>query len=144
MLLLVFYYCICFFLCCCYSFNPSLCHWSPFLLSYVTVSRSCRLSEFDPNTEMPTPGDLKSGDCLFFTTPPPPGIILTEPPPPPKNWPSPQLEWLRTLYDVLRDVHTIKIQNHHLDARNNLCQWLNTCKNAPETVLQIRKIQVLS
>ena len=31
------------------------------------------------------------------------------PPPPPKNWPSPQREWLRTVYDVLRDVHTIKI-----------------------------------
>ena len=50
MLLFVFYYCIFFFLCRCHSFNPSLCHLSvPFLLSYVTVSRSCRLSEFDPN-----------------------------------------------------------------------------------------------
>ena len=33
---------------------------------------------------------------------------------------------------------------HRSNARNNLCQWLNTCKNAPETVLRIRKIQVLS
>ena len=32
--------------------------------------------------EMPTSGDLKSGDCLFFTTPPPPGISTT---PPKKN-----------------------------------------------------------
>ena len=50
MLLSVFYYSgICFFLCRCHSFNLSLCYLSPFLLSYVTVSRSCRLSEFDPN-----------------------------------------------------------------------------------------------
>ena len=27
-----------FFLCCCSSFDPSLCHLLPFLLSYVTVS----------------------------------------------------------------------------------------------------------
>ena len=84
-------------------------------------------------SEMPTSGDLKLGDCLFFTTPPPP-----------KYWPSPQWEWLRTLYGILHDLHTIKIRNHRFDARNNLCQWLNTCKNAPETVLRIRKIQVLS
>ena len=90
--------------------------------------------------EMPTSGDLKSGDCLFFTTPPP-GISTTGPP---KNWPSPQWEWLRTLYDVLHDVHTIKIRNHHFDARNNLCPWQNTYKNAPETVLRIRKLNVLS
>ena len=90
---------------------------------------------------MPTSGDLKSGDCLFFTIPP---GISTTPPPPLKNWPSPSWEWLRTLYDVLHDVHTIKIRNHRFDARNNLCQWLNTCKNAPETVLRIKKIHVLS
>ena len=89
---------------------------------------------------MPTSGDLKSGDCLFFTTP----RNFNDCPPPPKNWPSPQWEWLRTLYDVLHDVHTIKIRNHRFDARNNLCQWLNTCKNAPETVLRIKKIHVLS
>ena len=29
--------------------------------------------------EKPTSGDLKSGDCLFFTTPPPPEK-LTQPP----------------------------------------------------------------
>ena len=42
------YYCIWAFLCrCrCRSFNSSLCHLSPFLLSYVTVSRPCRLLEF--------------------------------------------------------------------------------------------------
>ena len=35
-------------------------------------------------SEMPTSGDLKLGDCLFFTTPPefrqPPPEILTQPP----------------------------------------------------------------
>ena len=30
-------------------------------------------------SEMPTSGDLKLGDCLFFTTPPP-GISTTPPP----------------------------------------------------------------
>ena len=39
MLLSVFYYCICAFLCRCRSFNPSLCRLSPFLLPYVAVSR---------------------------------------------------------------------------------------------------------
>ena len=38
MLLSVFYYCICGFLCCFRCFNLSLCRLSPFLLSYVTVS----------------------------------------------------------------------------------------------------------
>ena len=75
------------------------------------------------------------GRLSFFHYPPPPH---------PRNWPSFQWEWLRTLYDLEHDVHTIKIWNHHFDDRNNLCQWLNTCKNAPETVLRIRKIQLLS
>ena len=39
----VFYYSICAFLCPCRSFNSSLCNLSPFLLSYVTVSRLCSL-----------------------------------------------------------------------------------------------------
>ena len=39
MLLLVFYYFICAFLCRCRSFNLSLCHLTPFLLSCITVSR---------------------------------------------------------------------------------------------------------
>ena len=46
MLLSVFYYFICTFLCCCHCFNPSLCHFLPFLLSCVAVSRPCPLSEF--------------------------------------------------------------------------------------------------
>ena len=56
---------------------------------------------------MPTSGDLKSGDSLFITSPPP------HPPPPWK---------LRTLYQVLHEVGTVKIRGHRFDARNNLCQ----------------------
>ena len=40
----VFYYCFCAFRCHC--FNPSFCHLSPFLLSYVAVSRSCQCQYF--------------------------------------------------------------------------------------------------
>ena len=46
MSLSVFYYCICACLRRCRSFNPSFCRLSPFHLSYVAVSRQCRLSEF--------------------------------------------------------------------------------------------------
>ena len=42
----VFYYCLCACLRRCHSFNLSLCHLSPFHLSYAAVSRPCRLSEF--------------------------------------------------------------------------------------------------
>ena len=48
MLMLVFY-CICAFLCGRRSFNPCLCSLSPFLLSYVTVSRPRCLPEFYPH-----------------------------------------------------------------------------------------------
>ena len=44
MSLSVYYYCV--FHRRCRSFCPSFCRLSPFLLSYVAVSRSCRLSEF--------------------------------------------------------------------------------------------------
>ena len=103
-----------------------------FLSLFLTIA--CTFDIILP--EMPTSWDLKSGDCLFFTSCPPPTPL--------KNWPSPQWEWLRTLYDFFHDVHSIKIRNHRFDARNNLRRWLNTCKNSPETVLRIRKIQVLS
>ena len=73
---------------------------------------------------MPTSEDLKSEDSIFHTRPLPP------PPNPPfrQIQPSPQWEWPRTSYEVLHELHTIKIRNHHCVARNNLCQWLNTCK----------------
>ena len=43
MSLSVVYYCIHACLRRCRSFDPSLCHLSPFHLSYVTVLRPCRL-----------------------------------------------------------------------------------------------------
>ena len=46
--LLAFSHCICAFVCCCRSFNPSLCRLLPFLLSHVTFSSPCRLSQFYP------------------------------------------------------------------------------------------------
>ena len=45
MSLSVFHYCICAFLCCCGSFNPSLC---PFV-AISSVLHVCRLMEFYPN-----------------------------------------------------------------------------------------------
>ena len=92
------------------------------------------------NEEMPTSGDLKSVDSLFFTTSPPPAPNLNSMNPAPPPHPRQISKWLRTLYEVLHEVHTLKICDHRFDARNNCCQWLN----APETVQRIRKIQVLS
>ena len=54
---------------------------------------------------MPTSGDLKSGDSLFFTTPP---QKFNKPPPPPH--PRQRWELIRTLHEVLHKVHTIKIR----------------------------------
>lgn len=48
-LLLVLYYCICDFPLRCRSLNPCSCCLLPFYLSYVTVSRLCHSSEFNPN-----------------------------------------------------------------------------------------------
>ena len=49
MSLSIFYYCICDFPCRWRRFEPTSYHLSPINLSYVAVSRSCRLSEFNPN-----------------------------------------------------------------------------------------------
>ena len=84
--------------------------------------------------EMLTSGNLKSGDPLFFTIPT--RQISTTPPA--ANWPSPQWEWLRTLYEVLHDVHTIKIHDHCFNA-----EIIYTSKNAPEPVLRKTKIHIL-
>ena len=54
---------------------------------------------------MPTTGDLKSGDSLYFTTPPGNSINHRPPPHPRQRW-----ELIRTLYEVLHKVHTIKIR----------------------------------
>ena len=77
--------------------------------------------------EMPTSGDLKSGDSLFFTIPIP--RVSTEPPLPRENCPSPQWDWLRT-YEVLHEVHTIKIHAHCVDADRIFCQR-ETVRNRP-------------
>ena len=79
--------------------------------------------------EMPTSGDLKLGACLFFYFPP----VFQRPPPPPEKL-TPM--GMGTLYDVLHDVHTNKSRMLEIIFVND--------KNAPETVLRIRKIQVLS
>ena len=92
-----------------------------------------------PNAEMPTSWDLKSGDSLFFTTPTlqistdPPHNKLTQPP-------------MGMAQDFIWSLTWIAYYQNSRSSfwcRNNLCQWLNTCKNAPETVLRIRKIRVL-
>ena len=57
--------------------------------------------------------------------------------------PNPQREWLRTLHDVMHEVHTIKIHDHQFAAGIIFVVWLNKCKNAPETVLWVRKIHIL-
>ena len=68
-------------------------------------------------TEMPTSGDLKSGDYLFFTTPPP-GFQRRPPHPPTRtNWPSPNGNGSRHYNEVLHEVHTIKLCDHRFDAK---------------------------
>ena len=79
----------------------------------------------DNITEMPTSGDLNRETVFFLPPPPPPPRKLTQPP-----------MGMGTLYDVLHDVHTIKSRMLEMIFVND--------KNAPETVLRIRKIQVLS
>ena len=84
---------------------------------------------------LPTSGDLKSGGSLHslhYTPRPPP----TPPPPAPTNC-------LRTLYDILHEVHGIKMRFHHCNDEQNLCHWLNMCKNVPETVQWIQKVRIL-
>ena len=61
---------------------------------------------------MPTSGDLKSGDSLFCTTTPPPKCQQPHCPLPPAHKLT-QPPWLRTLCEVLHEVHAIKICLHH-------------------------------
>ena len=60
-----------------------------------------------PETEMPISGDLRPGDSLFCTTP----LIVTHPPPHNKSTHPPNYDV--GIYEVLREVHTIKILFHH-------------------------------
>ena len=62
-------------------------------------------------SEMPTSGDLKSGDSLFFTTP----RKFNEPHLPPAPQPLKMWEWLRRLYEVLHELHTTKIRDHRFN-----------------------------
>ena len=57
---------------------------------------------------MPTSGDLKSGDSLLHYPQP---LECQWTPPPPQINPAPK--WVRTLYEVLHEVHTIKFHFHH-------------------------------
>ena len=66
---------------------------------------------------MPTSGDLKSGDSLFFTTPSPEIQWTPSSPPPPFHNPDKCGNDLGHYnYKVLQEVHTIKIrdQRFHL------------------------------
>ena len=88
--------------------------------------------------EMPTSGDVKSGDYLFFTTPPP-GFQWRPPPGPSRtNLPSPNR-------NVLHEMHTIKLRDHRFDAKIIIVsdQILVKMPQKPLTVLRIRKIQIL-
>ena len=67
---------------------------------------------------------------LSLQAPPPPPAEFQWIPPSP--WPSPQWEWFRAFYEVVHEVHTIKFAIIVLRPER---KWLNTCKNAPETVL---------
>ena len=64
---------------------------------------------------MPTSGDLKSGDSLFFTTPSP-EIQWTPSSPPPFHNPDKCGNDLGHYnYKVLHEVHTIKIRDQRFD-----------------------------
>ena len=72
--------------------------------------------------EMSTSANLKSGDSLFCPTPysQPPNV--NGPPPPLINQRSPPLEWRRTLYEVLHEVHTFQFAiNILISKQKNLC-----------------------
>ena len=65
--------------------------------------------------EIPTSRDLKSGDSLFCTTP---LLNVNSPPPQPHHHRQTSHQiitwaWLRALFEVLHEVHTIKIRFYH-------------------------------
>ena len=87
---------------------------------------------------MPTSGDLISG-VYFFGYYTPPWMSTT----PPLHRPLPQIltqpPWLKTLH-VYGVLWSKCYQNllSLLQWWNNLCQWLNTHKNVPETIQWIK------
>ena len=78
--------------------------------------------------EIPTSGDLKSGDYLLHK--PPPQMSTNPTPTPPHKLTQLSGKWFRTLYELLHEVHTIKICIHHCN--DEIAFVLNTCENAPE------------
>ena len=79
--------------------------------------------------EMPTSGDLKSAVYLFLTTPNGfPRFQQIDPAPNGNDlW-----HYMKSYMRYILSKFTTIV----LNVRNNLWQWLNTCKNAPETVLR--------
>ena len=77
------------------------------VIGYQTFSTEfCIVNDRDAN--------LWRSNSLFFTTP---GNSMN-----PTPLPTPDKYGNGTLYEVLHEVHTIKIHDHRFDARNNLCQ----------------------
>ena len=156
------------------------------LLVYQEITHMGCWKNMETVTEMPTSGDLKSWDSLFFTIPRnfnrlhPPWQI--DPAPNGNDLGHYKKSYMKYIISrrqdatvsfschfslsppnlaflVWGDLHArlrfarstipeeiwgLLIVFHHSNATNNLCQWLNMYKNAPETILRIRKIQVLS
>ena len=92
---------------------------------------------------MPTLGDLKSGSSLFLE--PPTRVISTDHPPPP---PPRQIDPVANGNDL---GHYMKSYMNYILSKFAIIvwmpdrifvdQWLNTCKNAPETVLRKKKFK---
>ena len=77
---------------------------------------------------------------LLYCTPPPQNVICPPPPPHPQNnQPSPQImmtwEWIRTLYQVLHEVHSMKIHFHHSIMTKIIFSVTKYVQKCPETLL---------
>ena len=107
-------------------------------LSFTSLPFSLPFFPFSPETpdtqarlsltKMPTSGDLKSTPHPRMSTQLPSRF--------PNQLTQPEWEWLRTLYEVLHELHTIKIHNHCFNVEKSLLETrLNMCKNARENVL---------
>ena len=93
--------------------------------------------------EMPTSGDVKS--VKSFSQPHPLDFDGGPPFRPLKDkLTQPQWKWLKTLYEVLHEIHTIKLCDHRFDAKIIIVsdQILVKMPQKPLTVLRIRKIQI--
>ena len=61
---------------------------------------------------------------------PPPQMSTNPTPTPPHKLTQLSGKWFRTLYELLHEVHTIKICIHHCN--DEIASVPNTCENAPE------------